>query len=333
MSDTQRDLAGFAARIEQYTEAMQVKGHTPDTLNRAIYSFRKFTIWCEERGVLRPTEVTRPIVERFQRFLFHSINPRTDRPISLAYQNTVLTNLRSFFRWLAKQNLVLYNPVADIDIPRRDKRLPKKILNQEELGRVMNAPDLRTPLGLRDRAILETLYSTAIRRMEVCNLNVDDVDIETGIVFVRQGKGRKDRVVPIGERACRWIRAFLHDGRPHLVTPPDPGALFLTPAGRRMPRGRLTACVISHLSKCGVTHRGASHLFRHTCATHMLEGGADIRYIQAMLGHAVLQTTEIYTHVAIKKLKEIHTATHPAAKLKPDEQKLPEDGDVGMLPL
>lgn len=332
MSDTQRDPAGFAARIEQYTEAMQVIGRTPDTLDRAMYSFRKFSLWCEERGVLRPTEVTRQIVERFQRFLFHSINPRTDRPISLAYQNTVLTNLRSFFRWMAKQNLVLYNPVADIDIPRRDKRLPKKILNQEELARIMNAPDLRTPLGLRDRAILETLYSTAIRRMEVCNLNVDDVDIESGIVFVRQGKGRKDRVVPIGERACQWIRAFLHDGRPHMVTPPDPGALFLTPAGRRMPRGRLTACVISHLSKCGVTHRGASHLFRHTCATHMLEGGADIRYIQAMLGHAVLQTTEIYTHVAIKKLKDIHTATHPAAKLKPDEQKLPEDGDVGMLP-
>ena len=170
MTQPERDPAGFAVRIEQYFERCRVKGHRPDTLDRAAYSLRKFSAWCEERGIFRPSEVTRPILERYQRYLFHSINPRTDRPIGMATQSTYLTTLRSFFRFLTRQHLVLYNPAADIEIPRRDKRLPRNILTAEEVDRFVIQPDLNTPAGLRDRAILETLYSTALRRMEICNL-------------------------------------------------------------------------------------------------------------------------------------------------------------------
>jgi hypothetical protein len=133
---------------------------------------------------------------------------------------------------------------------------------------------------------------------------------------VRQGKGKKDRMVPIGERAIAWLARYLNDARPQLVLPPDPGTLFLTQEGEEISRHRLTQLVRDYVQRADIGKTGACHLFRHTCATLMLEGGADIRYIQEMLGHVELSTTQIYTQVSIRKLKAVHTLTHPGAKLE-----------------
>src|SRR3989338_5322827 len=312
-----RDPAGFEARFEQFAEASRIKGHSEDTINRSQYSMRKFFAWCEERGIFRPTDITRPILERYQRHLFHTINPRTDRPLSLAYQQTILVHIRSFFRWLIRQNLVLYNPAADIDIPRRDNTLPTDFLSREEIERVLTQPNLATAQGLRDRAIMETFYSTGIRRMEICNLKIDDAVREQGVVIVRKGKGRKDRVVPIGERALQWIAAYTQDARHKLVAAPDERWLFVSNTGKQIPRNRLNGWIRGYLRKSDIQKRGASPISRHTFATHMHQNGADIRFIQAMLGHKGLATTERYTHVVIDQLKKIHAATHPAAQMKP----------------
>jgi integrase/recombinase XerD len=144
----------------------------------------------------------------------------------------------------------------------------------------------------------------------------DSLDQERGTLMVRQGKGKKDRMVPIGERAIAWLAHYLNDARPQLVLPPDPGTLFLTQEGEEISCHRLTQLVRGYVVAADMGKSGACHLFRHTCATLMLEGGADIRYIQEMLGHVELSTTQIYTQVSIRKLKAVHTLTHPGAKLE-----------------
>ena len=182
--------------------------------------------------------------------------------------------------------------------------------------RVLAEPNIAEALGVRDRAILETLYSTGIRRKEVAQLTVFDLDTERGTLMVRQGKGKKDRMVPIGERAVSWIQRYQQEVRPGLVAPPDPGTLFLTPEGDGVSCAWLTERVTGYVKAAGTGKTGSCHLFRHTCATLMLEGGADVRYIQEMLGHAELSTTQIYTRVSIRRLKAVHALTHPSAKLE-----------------
>jgi integrase/recombinase XerD len=187
-------------------------------------------------------------------------------------------------------------------------------------------PDVREPMGLRDRAILEVLYSTGMRRKELAGLKLFDLDAERGTIMIRQGKGKKDRMVPVGERALAWVGKYLADARPRLVQEPDDlsavprqagGTLFLTNLGEAFSPNRLTQMAREYVDAANLGKKGACHLFRHTCATLMLENGADVRFIQELLGHAELSTTQIYTQVSIRKLKEIHTATHPA-RMKPD---------------
>jgi integrase/recombinase XerD len=162
------------------------------------------------------------------------------------------------------------------------------------------------------RAMLEVLYSTGIRRFELAGLKLFDVDVERGALMVRQGKGSKDRLVPVGERACAWVDKYLREVRPDLATGADDYRLFLDDDGRGFTPGRIGDLVRRQLTAAGIEHPGSCHLFRVACATHMLENGADIRFIQSLLGHAKLDTTQIYTLVSLAKLKEVHSATHPA---------------------
>jgi integrase/recombinase XerD len=186
---------------------------------------------------------------------------------------------------------------------------------------VLAQPDLNDPLGVRDRAILEVFYSTGIRRSELANLAVTDIDRERATLLVRQGKGRKDRMIPVGARALAWTGRYLVEARPRLALGDDGGILFLTADGEPFSLDRLTQLASRHVKASGVPKAGACHLFRHTMATLMLEGGADIRYIQAMLGHARLDTTQIYAQVSVRALQAIHAATHPAAANTPRQER------------
>jgi integrase/recombinase XerD len=223
-----------------------------------------------------------------------------------------LIPVRAFFKWAARQNRLLYNPASEIDLPKLEKRLPKHILNVQEVETILSQCNLSDPLGVRDRAMIETIYSTGMRRSELAQLKVIDLDFERGTVMVRQGKGRKDRMIPIGERALAWIKRYLDEVRPSLVREPDDGTLFLTNLFEPFTPNRLTQMVREYIDAAQLGKRGSCHLLRHTCATLMLENGADIRFIQQLLGHAELSTTQIYTQVSIQKLKLVHAATHPA---------------------
>jgi integrase/recombinase XerD len=309
------DADGLYAWMKRYLEALRVKNYSERTVeNRESYlSF--FIAWCEARSIARPQEVTKPILERYQRHLFH-MRKDNGKPLSFRSQHSRLVPVRAYFKWLARQNVLLWNPASELELPRLERRLPKHVLTASEAELVLAQPDVREPMGVRDRAILEVLYSTGIRRMEVVHLSVYDLDAERGTLMVRQGKGKKDRMVPIGEPALAWLERYLNDVRPGLVVPPDDGTLFLTATGEELSPNRLTQLVREYVNQADTGKKGACHLFRHTMATLMLEGGADIRYIQEMLGHVELSTTQIYTQVSIRKLQAVHALTHPTAKLE-----------------
>jgi integrase/recombinase XerD len=308
------DPEGLMAWTRRYIEALRVKNYSERTLETRQSYLQIFSRWCADRNITRPTEVTKPILERYQRHLFH-FRREDGRPLTFQTQHKRLVQVRGYFKWLTRQNVLLWNPASELELPKLERRLPRHVLTETEAEKVMLQPDTTEPMGVRDRAILEVFYSTGIRRMELVNLRVFDLDGERGTLIVRQGKGKKDRTVPVGERASLWVEKYLSEVRLELVVAPDEGILFLTEDGRSLPANRLTQLVREYVAAANTGKKGACHLFRHTMATVMLENGADIRYIQEMLGHVELSTTQIYTQVSIRQLKAVHALTHPSARL------------------
>jgi integrase/recombinase XerD len=306
------DLAGFPRMVDEFGEWMGAHGYSPRTIDNRRVMLSYLVDWLAERGVTRPVEVTRPMLESYQRALFH-YRKRDGDPLSFRSQSQRLLAVRAFFKWAARQRHLLHNPASEIELPRAERRLPRPALSLAEAEQVLAQPDITDPAGLRDRAMLEVLYSTGIRRSELAHLALVDIDADRATLLVRQGKGRKDRMVPIGERALAWVGKYLVEARPRLVAEPDDGTLFVSAEGVGFSPDRLTQIARDYVRASGVPKVGACHLFRHTMATLMLEGGADIRYIQAMLGHAELSTTQIYTQVSIRALQAVHAATHPGA--------------------
>jgi integrase/recombinase XerD len=275
----------------------------------------RFIRWASELGIADPVEVTRPTLESYQRHLYYH-RQKNGEPLTFRTQYSWLVPVRTWFRWLAKNNHILNNPASELEMPKIEKRLPRAVLSEEEAERVIRQPEIGEPLGLRDRAILETFYSTGIRRTELLHLKLYNLDRERGTLSIWQGKGKKDRIIPIGERAIAWVDKYLREARPQLVIEPDDGTLFVSVEGGPFHPDRLSRLVRVYVERANVGKRGACHMFRHTMATLMLENGADIRFIQEMLGHADLQSTQVYTRVSIHQLKQVHTATHPGAALK-----------------
>ena len=309
---------GFRGYLIEFIDWTAARQYSAMTVKARRIEVGYFIDWCEERSIVRPDEVTRGILERYRQHIFQYRRKTDGAPLSHQTQGKRLISVRAFFQWMARQHHLLYNPASELELPKQQQRLPRHILSVAEVEQVLNACDTTEPLGLRDRAMLETMYSTGMRRAELTGLRADDVDLNRGTVFVRLGKGAKDRVVPIGERACRWVERYVFEVRPDLVDVDDDGTLFLAKHGQGMQAKQLSVIVRGAIGRANLerftgTHPNAAcHLLRHACATHMLENGADIRYIQALLGHADLSTTEVYTRVSIQQLKAVHERTHPA---------------------
>jgi integrase/recombinase XerD len=323
------DPRGFEVLLGRFLEWMAVHHYSETTVKGNRFMLRRFASWCADRDLGQPGEVSRSTLERYQRWLFH-YRRKNGKPLAHRTQTRQLTGVKNFFRWLTKERYLLYDPASSLELPKAPPRIPTETLSIEEVEQILATPNAQSPMGLRDRAILEVFYSTGLRRAELAALNVYDIDRDRAWLTVRHGKGDRARVVPLGERALAWVERYLEEVRPELVIRADEWALFLTVEGGCFTADSLGNRVRKILDASGVRERwGACHLFRHTMATQMLEGGADIRYIQEMLGHAQLNTTEIYTRVSIHKLQEVHTATHPAAKLerKRDSAEDPGTGE------
>ena len=304
--------------MREHLNALQVRGYSENTVRSRQVYLRFFIEWAYEHGLREPIEVTRPVLERYQRYLFF-YRKKNGEPLTFRSQHTRLVPLRVWFRWMTRQNHILHNPASEIELPKLGRSLPKNIFSASEVEQIMQFCDVTDPIGLRDRAIREVLYSTGLRRMEMIALKLYDLEFDRGLILVRQGKGNKDRYVPIGERAIAWLEKYIRESRQQLAIEPDDMTVFVTAQGEPFSRGHLSYAVRERIDAAKLGKTGSCHLFRHTMATLMHENGADIRFIQQMLGHEDLKTTQIYTQVAIRTLQQVHAATHPAALLEPGE--------------
>ena len=308
------DPANMADFADEYLSSLRVRNYSEETIEGRRQSLNVVLIWSYERDLVRASDITKPILESYLRHL-HRYRKKNGKPLGFSSKSNRIIAVRDFFKWLCRSNYLLSNPASELDLPRPEKRLPEEPFTIQQVETILIQPDLSDPLGVRDRAIMELLYSSGLRRSELVRLQIEDLNFERETLQVRQGKGGKDRVVPVGKRALAWLERYLEEVRPQLEVSYHEHAFFLSSYGEAFNADVLSRKVSAYIKKADIGRSGSCHLFRHTCATHMLEGGADIRFIQQLLGHEKLETTQIYTEVSIKQLQEVHARTHPA-KLK-----------------
>jgi integrase/recombinase XerD len=311
------DPRGFYQLLIAHIAWLAVHNFSKTTLEKRALYVRAFAVWCLDCDLKSPHVITKPILEAFQRHLF-SYRKSDGKPLAWSSQHLHL------------KDYIPFSPAAEIELPKQPKTLPKAILSVDEVERILQQPDITTPLGVRDRAIFEVLYSTGIRRSEVCSLHIDHIHVDRQVLFIHQGKGQRDRYVPIGLRALLWIARYVEQARDRLALDPKERTLFLTLLGAPINPDSLTEYGRRYIKNANIEKPGACHIFRHTMATLMHDGGADIRTIQAILGHTKLDTTQIYTQVSLKKLLDTHRKTHPAEQPEPPAEPTPNsDPDAG----
>lgn len=297
--------------LEFYLEDCLARGETNRTVEGKQSNLKLFIKWCLAQGVDSIDECTFQLAEEYRRYLNKYRIPVKNKPLELGTLKNRLNAVKVFFARLYYHKIIPSDPTAKLMMPKVPKRLTQKYFSPAEANSVINQAKLNASYGLRDVAILEVLYATGIRRMELANLKISDIDTDKGVLSVYQGKGRKDRRVPIAPRALTAIEEYLHGLRPRLATINAGEYLFLNNQGQPFQQRRLSYLVSKYVKQSPVKIKGSCNLFRHTTATLMHENGADIRHVQAMMGHADISTTQIYTHVAIPKLKEVYRKTHP----------------------
>jgi len=278
-------------------------GLSRNTLESYRRDLNKFAAWLEaQRGATLP-QATHADVQGYLADLFMVQKAKassTGRNVS---------SLKRLFRYLLRQGKIERDPTLQIDTPKLPRTLPKT-LTEQDVERLLAAPDTQTPLGLRDRTMFEVLYATGLRVSELVTLRIAQVSMDMGVVRV-MGKGNKERLVPLGEEALDWLRSYLTDGRGVLLSGKISDDLFVTARGGGMTRQMFWYLIKKHAKQGGLNKPLSPHTLRHAFATHLLNHGADLRVVQMLLGHADISTTQIYTHVARERLKQLHAKHHP----------------------
>lgn len=307
-------MTPIEADATEYLGWMEIHNYALKTIECRRRYLAYFFAFLAPLGIDEAKEVALEQLLAYQHALF-AHRKRDGEPLSFGTQAQRLVPVAQFFSWCRREHRIEANPAADL-LPRPDRRLPEATLSASEMAALLAAPDVSKPLGLRDRAVLEVFYSCGLRRGELISVWLRDVDFDRGTIFVRLGKGAKDRYVPVGERALFWVRLYAEIVRPGFVTGRFPEHLFLSSAGSPLCPDWLCRQVRKYLARAGVDKRGSCHLLRHSVATLMLEGGADIRYVAETLGHARLETTQRYTRVSIDRLRAVHASCHPGCRLE-----------------
>ncbi len=305
-------------RIEEivpvHIRHLRARGRADRTVKGAGYDLRPFLKFLDDEGVHAVEDLTASVMNAYQEELAFRLTAKGTL-LTLRTRAQLLGVARRFTRFLKDRDYLLHDPGAGIKPPRKPKTLPRAILTQTEVKRLMAAPDMRTDRGYRNRVILEILYDTAVRREETTHIRLTDLDLGAGYLRVT-GKGAKDRVVPVSARVCDLIGSYIAAVRPvFLGDGEDDGHLILNRWGRRMGGSSVYAAVKRCARLSGLRKNVTVHALRHACATHMLGNGAPVRHIQEMLGHESLESTQIYTHVTINDLKRIHAKYHPGERM------------------
>jgi integrase/recombinase XerD len=303
------------AAVGRFLDHLQVeRGVSPHTLAAYRRDLSRYLGFLRGRGIAAPSEVDEAALRAFRA----SVSAGTyrvgdeERPYSARSVARILSAVRSFHRFLLREGDVARDPAVDLRAPALPRTLPKAI-TVDEAARLLEAPDPSTSSGLRDRAILELLYGAGLRISELTGLDVDDIDLEDGFLRVT-GKGDKQREVPLGSFARDAVSAYLVRARPRLAAGAGGPALFLNQSGGRLTRQGCSTILAGHVRAAGIRRRVTLHTLRHSFATHLLEGGADVRVVQELLGHASVATTQIYTLVTEEHLREVYVTSHPRAR-------------------
>jgi len=292
------------AQFQTYVDQQEALGLSAKVLSRERAELTHFWRWATAHHHLT---ITPAVAAAYQTHL-------ADAGLAPSTVRYKLARLKRFYQWRQHRRLAPDNPFGALTMPQHHPHYQRQGLSESEITRLMATPDLTTINGVRVRAILETFYSTGLRELELARLTLYDLDHAQGWVRVDQGKHRKDRMVPIGRTALYWLQRYLDEGRPEIARDPDTGHLFLSGQGHPYRRqGALSCLVRRYFVKAGIAKPGACHLLRHSAATHMLNHGADIRHIQAFLGHRSLRTTQGYTHLSTCELRQAQQNHHPWA--------------------
>ena len=290
--------------LDEFSDTLWLEdGLSKNTLESYRRDLKKFAQWLEVQRNMQLLQVTHADI---QGFLAYLVVEKKERATSTS---RAISSLKRFYQYLLRQNKISVDPTLQIATPKLPRSLPKS-LSEQDVEQLLNAPDTNTPLGLRDRTMLEVLYASGLRVSELVGLSVAQVSQDMGVVRV-MGKGSKERLVPLGEEALNWLRKYLEEARPVLLQGQVSKAMFVTARGEGMTRQTFWYLIKRHARKGGLSKSLSPHTLRHAFATHLLNHGADLRVVQLLLGHADISTTQIYTHVARERLKQLHTAHHP----------------------
>lgn len=295
-----------------HVQDLRVRHCADATITHTLRTLDRLASHLKEHRIRDVRQVEEAHVVSFARMLRASVTPK-GTPLTLNTQAHYLQSVKGFFAFLVRRGVLLRDPAADLVIPAASP-LPRVVLSPRQAEKLVNTPSPSSSVGKRDRALLELLYGTGLRRAECARLDVSDMDLHSGTLLVRNGKGRKDRLVPVPERAARALDLYLHEARPILLRRAGELALFLTAWwGRRLSIGALVQILQRHARAAGI-ERVHLHALRHTCATHLLRGGADIRHVQEILGHRWIKTTALYTRVDLADLRRVIARAHPREK-------------------
>ncbi|CAG0983148.1 Tyrosine recombinase XerD [Methylophilaceae bacterium] len=276
-------------------------GLSKNTLTSYRLDLAAFAAWLQNSEKKDLVDVQQADIQQYLAVRFPQSKPRSI--------SRLIASLRRFYRYALRENRVVADPTLQIDSPKLPRSLPKS-LNEEEVESLLEAPDLGQSLGLRDRAMLEILYACGLRVSELVGLKVTEVSLQEGVIRVT-GKGSKTRLVPMGEEAVEWVARYLKEGRPEILQRRLSDSLFVTQRGEAMTRQAFWYLIKRYALLAGIHKPMSPHTLRHAFATHLLNHGADLRVVQMLLGHADISTTQIYTHVARERLKQLHTKHHP----------------------
>jgi integrase/recombinase XerD len=306
------DPRAFEAVLDAVAQDLARRRYSEALIEHTRHAGKLLFAYLRSNGVRDLRAVTDAHVTAYARHLAQARSAR-GTPFSLSTQRWLLSSIQRLFRFLEERGAILHNPALDLELPSW-RRLPRAVLHQEQARRLMAHPDPHTSRGKRSRAILELLYGTGIRVGECERLDLADVGLGQGVLFIRDGKGKRDRVVPLVGRAADAVDLYLREARPALVRDPRERALFLTRHGTRLRKKVIQYLVRMNARKAEIPKPLSPHQLRHACATHLLKGGADVRHVQKLLGHASLDTTAIYTRVAPLDLAKAIATAHPREK-------------------
>jgi integrase/recombinase XerD len=306
--------AEIVIAADRYLDHLTVeRGLSAHTVSAYRRDLRRYLSFLGARGIDRLASVDTAAIRSFVASVSAEVHGPLEQPYAASSVARTLSSVRSFHRFLLREGVVEGDPSRDVTRPRLPRKLPRP-LTVDEVERLLEAPADAGARGLRDRAILELLYGAGLRISELVGLDVDDVDLESGSVRA-MGKGGKEREVPVGRHASEAITVYLTNARPELASTRSRGALFLNARGGRLTRQSCGRMISSRAGRSGLEVAVSSHTLRHSFATHLLEGGADVRVVQELLGHASVATTQIYTLVTRQHLREVYYSSHPRARL------------------